>query len=270
MLNKFGAAGSNAALILEEPLETQKDITQKDLRSSYVFSVSAKTQSSLFETVTEHQEFLAKASNDSLADVAYTATARRQLYEYRFTTPIASIDKLRTRLSPFYAADIAQINVRRVVIFVFSGQGSTYVGMEKELMQTSSAFRDHVILCETIVRSMGYPSILTRFDDTVGTDADDSGDIIASQCACVALEYALGMLLMSWNVLPTYTIDHSLGEYAALTISVSLPTFKSHLATCSWIHHQRVFPAFTCNPFDSRMVSSYLSIPDRFLELNSA
>lgn len=229
MLNNFGAAGSNAALILEEPTEVQKIDTQKDTRSSYVFCISAKTQESLLESITEHQEFLDKASNVSLADIAYTATARRRLYEYRFATAVSSIDELKTRLNRFSVTDIAQTNVRGVVVFVFSGQGSIHAGMGKELMQTSTFFREHVILCDTIVRSLGYPSILTHFDDTLATNPDDLDDVIASQCACVALEYGLGMLLMSWNVIPSYTMGHSLGEYAALTISVSLLTsYKSY------------------------------------------
>ena len=222
MLNNFGAAGSNAALLLEEHKDIQSGEQDNNSRSTYLFCISAKTQDALYESIKEHQDFLGRESNPRLQDICYTATARRRLYEYRIATPCSSTDELRAKLDQFDASKIVQANVRGVVIFVFSGQGSMYAGMGKELMQTSDLFKEHVMRCENIVRGVGCPSILGHFDDNVTTPMGEMDEIIASQCACVALEYGLGMLLMSWNIIPSYTMGHSLGEFAALTISGAL------------------------------------------------
>lgn len=219
MLNNFGAAGSNAALLLEEYRNIQSDERTNKSYSAYPFFISAKSPNALHDSIQEHQHFLGRESTLRLEDVCYTATARRRLYEYQIATPCSSIDELRAKLGQFDASNVVRSNVRGIIIFVFSGQGSVYAGMGKELVQTSVLFKEHVMRCDNIVRSVGCPSILKHFDDNVTTPLSDAEDIIASQCACVALEYALGMLLMSWNIIPSYTMGHSLGEFAALTIS---------------------------------------------------
>lgn len=227
VLNNFGAAGSNAALLLEELKDVQGVDRDKIPRSAYVFCLSAKTQDALLKSIKEHQDFLSQKKNVSLVDICYTATARRRVYEYRITAPFSSIDELRTELGQCDTSKIVRTSVGGVVIFVFSGQGSMYAGMGKELMQTSDLFKEHVMHCDNIVQSMGCPSMLNLFDDQVTTQLDNVDEIIASQCACVALEYGLGMLLMSWNIIPSYTIGHSLGEFAALTISVCISSMLS-------------------------------------------
>jgi acyl transferase domain-containing protein len=71
------------------------------------------------------------------------------------------------------------------------------------------------------VTSMGYPSFLGYFckkeDKMEAPDANHQ--VITSQCACIAMEYALAKLLISWNITPSYVAGHSLGEYAALCIA---------------------------------------------------
>ena len=237
MLNNFGAAGSNAALLLEESTDFQAFGKDESSRSAYVFCLSAKTQEALLESINRHQDFLSEVSDVSLADICYTATARRRLYEYRIAEPFSSMDELRIGLRRFDTSKIVRTNVRGIVIFIFSGQGSMYPGMGKELMQTSAMFREHVLQCDNIVQSIGCPTILNSFDDRMTTEINDIDEIIASQCACVALEYGLGMLLMSWGIIPSYTLGHSLGEFAALTISVCI---SSELSTSSRIPYRMI------------------------------
>ena len=222
MLNNFGAAGSNAALLLEEHKDIRGYERDNNPRSAYVFCISAKTQDALHECIKAHQGFFSRKTNLRLKDVCYTATARRRLYDYRISAPFSSIDELRAGLNKFDVSKVAPANVRKSVIFIFSGQGSMYVGMGKELMQKSGVFKEKVMLCNYIVRGTGGPDILGYFDDKTTTTLSDMDDVIASQCACVALEYGLAMLLISWNIVPSYAIGHSLGEFAALAISGAL------------------------------------------------
>ena len=222
MLNNFGAAGSNAALLLEEHKVIQSEERKNESRSAYPFCISARSRAALDKSIKNHQDFLSREDNLRLEDVCYSSTARRPRYEYSIAIPCSSIAELRAKLGNFDASKIMQANVRGKPIFVFSGQGSVYAGMGKELLQTSEVFKEHVLRCNNIVQSEGYPNIMTHFDDKATTPTDDTDEIIASQCACVALEYALGMLLMSWNIIPSYAMGHSLGEFAALTISGAL------------------------------------------------
>ncbi|KAK7705242.1 hypothetical protein SLS64_008078 [Diaporthe eres] len=100
LLNNFGAAGSNAALLIQE---YQHDASQQRPRlldaTTHVFGCSARNaellqqlRESLVSYLTEHQGEL------SIADVCYTSTARRSLQSYRLSTTASSIKDLIANL----------------------------------------------------------------------------------------------------------------------------------------------------------------------------
>lgn len=103
------------------------------------------------------------------------------------------------------------------VVFAFTGQGSLYPGMGKQLFETSASFRDNILSYQKICDSQGLPYV-------VDIIADDNADIESKnmaqiQLAIVFIELALADLWKSWGVQPDLLIGHSLGEYAALCVS---------------------------------------------------
>lgn len=64
--------------------------------------------------------------------------------------------------------------------------------------------------CENVTKGFGFPSLLDFLckENQCSPQIDLSGEIIASQCACVALEYSLARLLMSWNIVPEVLVGH--------------------------------------------------------------
>lgn len=203
LLNNFGAAGSNAALILEERTETPRS---GDNRASYVFNLSAKSQDTLQASIQQIREFLSQ-SLSRLSDICYTASARRQVYEYRVSVPVSSINDLQTKLGKINVKTIEPSELSKGMVFVFSGQGSLYSGMGYELMNTSFFFKNQILRCDAIVQGLGFPSFLSFLDkNTKSISVHD--EIVMSQCACVALEYSLAKLFMSWNVVPDYVSGH--------------------------------------------------------------
>ncbi|KAK3337599.1 hypothetical protein B0T19DRAFT_455496, partial [Cercophora scortea] len=231
VLNNFGAAGSNASLLLEDWVESPKSQTKGRERSAYVFALSAKSERALQAAVARHVEFLGKMMKaerrPSLKDICYTATARRQVYDHRISLAASSVDDLLTKLRR-YKTIISSRPAQRVTstVFVFSGQGAWYQGVGRELMKTFPPFRDVILSCDKIIHAgLGFPSILGMLSDA---DQDttqrlsDGEQIITSQCACVALEYALAKTFMLWGITPDWVMGHSLGEYAALCVSEAL------------------------------------------------
>lgn len=84
VLNNFGAAGSNASLLLEEWVDSPdaqvRRSKQDDTRgrSAYVFALSAKSERALKSAVSRFADFLSKTTRlPSLEDICYTTTARR-------------------------------------------------------------------------------------------------------------------------------------------------------------------------------------------------
>ena len=213
MLNNFGAAGSNTALLLEEYKHTQeKNPACQAQRSSYVFNLSARSRDALKEYVEQYKRYLdnSSAKGISLEDLCYTATARRESYDYRISLTCDSIETLRGKLLKVNPAEVSLTKPKKTVVFVFSGQGSIYASMGQELMHTSQFFKDTILQCDRVIQSLGFPSISEYITnkDANKTSSAPSDRIIVTQCACVALEYALAKLLISWGITPDYMIGH--------------------------------------------------------------
>ncbi|KAH8743804.1 polyketide synthase, partial [Diaporthe sp. PMI_573] len=100
MVNNFSAAGGNTSIVLEDAPISAGDTSlegAEDLRTSHVVTVSAKTSASLRGNVERLRDFMV-ASTVSLADVAYTSTARRLHHPLRKAYAVKSMDELATKL----------------------------------------------------------------------------------------------------------------------------------------------------------------------------
>ncbi|KAI9884338.1 MAG: Type I Iterative PKS [Watsoniomyces obsoletus] len=222
LLNNFGAAGSNGALLLEEYIDRKPESEPNAPRTAYVFNISARSAKALRETVQRYRKVLTARSNRlRIQDICYTASARRQLYDYRLSLTCSSLDELLAKLETANA-DVPKVaKTSKPVIFVFSGQGSTYAGMAKELLETSALFKETVLSCDELLNDLGFPGVLRLLETKENTTSNEDL-VVGFQCACVIFEYALAKLWMSWNVIPDLVVGHSLGEYAALAISGAL------------------------------------------------
>lgn len=217
LLNNFGAAGSNVALIVEENMVSPAKSAGVDT-SSYVFIISAQTPNALSASIRNHQEYLRDLkSNSRIKDICYTATARREIYSHRISMLCTSTEDLRAKLVNVDASRVEPTKASKAVVFVLSGQGSIYRGMSEGLMDASALFRAEILQCDNIVQDLGFPSFLFYFSkyqkDQTGLTVSE--EIVTSQCACVALEYSVAMLIMSWNVVPSHIIGHRYGLYAS-------------------------------------------------------
>ena len=222
MLNNFGAAGSNCALLVEEAMpkaRSKRDLSMSRERSSYTFVVSAQTRESLAQAIDAYKLWLQGQTSIAIKDLCYTVTARRQQFRYSLAVPCSNKANLISDLCAPMEEQSEPPSSLEKLVFVFSGQGATQFGMGKELFQTSSLFRRIILQCDQIVQALGCPSITAYVDGETPKPLSPEQDVIASQCACVALEFALAKLLMSWSLQPDCVIGHSIGEYSALAVA---------------------------------------------------
>lgn len=206
VLNNFGAAGSNVALLLEEARPTDCAELPGDL--AYVFGLSAKTESALEELRNRYLLWLESLkSNVKLADVAYTMTARRCIYEHRIAVEASTQNELVEKLKK--ASPVHVQNGSGKVVFVFSGQGGQHLGMGKSLYQTSEVFRKHVDECHSFLVSCGFfgvTQILLAGEG--GSGLTKFEEFEAYQYAMFSLEYAIAKMWMSWGLTPAAVIGH--------------------------------------------------------------
>ncbi|KAF8962959.1 polyketide beta-ketoacyl-synthase [Flammula alnicola] len=215
IVNNFGAAGSNAALLVEEYVPKSSRPPSAG-GAAYVFGLSAKDRSALDALRSNFIVWLQSPANQkiSLLDVAYTTTARRQLYPCRLAVSAANREDLIKKLD---TAPIFDETQPTPVVFVFSGQGSQYPGMGRSLYHSSLLFKRHIDECDRILTSFGFVGILSVItaedeDPCLGNRIDTE----EQQSAIFSLEYALAKVWMSWGIQPIAVVGHSLGEYAAL------------------------------------------------------
>ncbi|KAH9928293.1 uncharacterized protein B0H18DRAFT_1084485 [Fomitopsis serialis] len=218
LLNNFGAAGSNAALVLEEPPVFPVSVPDTG-RCPVVLGLSCDSLEALEKL---RQRYLEKLSDQpldhaSLVDFAYTATARRRLHRYRLAVSGKSKQELGSNLR---TAPVVQVGeCTRKVIFLFSGQGGQYHDMGSGLYEVVPSFRRAVDLCDEKLVAWGYQGVLNLIKGVhAGEDdgLDASQSLETSHCALFVLEYALASMWQSWGLRPDAVVGHSLGEYAAL------------------------------------------------------
>ncbi|TFK37752.1 hypothetical protein BDQ12DRAFT_735983 [Crucibulum laeve] len=220
LLNNFGAAGSNGALLLEEYLIPNSKAAVTSSPQAYVFGLSGKTEEAVIELRSRYLEWLKTSEGQaaSLEDICYTSTARRQKFSYRLAVSASSKEDLVEKLLNASISDDSQ--GRSKVAFVFSGQGSQYIGMGASLYHTTPVFKSAIDECHSLLQQMGFAGVL----QVILGSGDSTGlgqleELQINQAAIFSLEYALSKLWLSWGVVPAVVVGHSLGEYAAQVVA---------------------------------------------------
>ena len=211
--------GGATCLAIEDPPEQRQK--GQDPRTHHVVTCSARTSYSLKENKRRLLQYLSSHSKVKLSDLAYTTTARRLHHISRSSYSAQTIKDLTRLISADFgeAAEpiTKQSSTRSPIIFAFTGQGSLYAGMGKQLFQTCSRFRESILSYQKICDSQGLPPVVDMIaDDNAETK---SKTIVQVQLATVFLQIALADLWRSWGIQPDLLVGHSLGEYAALCVS---------------------------------------------------
>lgn len=217
LINNFSAAGGNTALLLEDA-PVAKPITEKDPRGSQIVAVSGHTASALKTNLQRLIQLLSKpiSQNVDVSQLSWTTTARRNHRLHRVAVVGSDVNGILKALKD--ALDngdgMTRAKFKPKLLYAFTGQGSQYTAMGKQLFDLVPSFRSQIQAFDRLATSFGFPSF-----ESVISSAD--GDIrqldpAVSQLALTALEMALSDYLRSLGLQPTAVVGHSLGEYAAL------------------------------------------------------
>lgn len=217
-VTSLGIGGTNAHAILEEaPAEG----APRKSRPWKMLPLSARSNEGLEEATMRLSRHLERHPDLDLGDVAFTLQTGRKAFPHRRIAvcsdlPVASIMLGTKPRGKVFTGEVKEGGMG--TCFMFSGQGSQYVGMGNDLYRDEPVFRDEIDRCADILlphlsldlRKVLYP------DDA---DREWAAELVTrtriTQPALFAVEYALAKLWMSWGVAPAGMVGHSLGEYVA-------------------------------------------------------
>ncbi len=218
-LSSFGFSGTNVHLIVEEAPARQPEPAAVE-RPIHILALSARNEAALRALAERYVKDLEGKSPESLPDVCFTANAGRAHFNHRLALVAETLPQMRETLAAYLSGDrvdnltAGQVGPRLGLAFLFTGQGSQYVQMGRELYETQPAFRQALDRCDELLRPVLGQSLLTVLYPEPGQDSP-LNDILFAQPAQFAIEYALAELWRSWGIVPSVVMGHSVGEYAA-------------------------------------------------------
>ncbi|KND91128.1 Conidial yellow pigment biosynthesis polyketide synthase [Tolypocladium ophioglossoides CBS 100239] len=219
LVNSFSAAGGNTSLLLEEGPD--RSTTDVDPRPTHTVTLSAKSKSSLRGNIERLITYLERNPAVSLADLAYTTTARRHHYNHRLAFHAPDVSQVREQL----VSSLERVDSRRPipngflpsVAFTFTGQGASNKSSNLQLYHHSHVFRSQIATLDALAQRLGFPSFIPSIDGSHDKDYDHGAVITHVALTCV--EIALAKYWESLGVKPDVVIGHSLGEFAALCVA---------------------------------------------------
>jgi 8-amino-7-oxononanoate synthase len=231
-VNSFGFGGTNAHIVLGE-VKNQKigQRGDKEIKSSevHLLTLSAKSKAALAELAQSYLSFIPDCDRSS-AEICTATQQQRSHFNQRLTCIAKSSEQLQQQLTAFVTnQEMAGLrfstvsNQTKQICWLFTGQGSQYVGMGEQLYHTQFIFKQTIDRCAAILESyLDQPllEIIFSLSDTSCSDHQAAiNRTVYTQPAIFAVEYALAQLWHFWGIKPDYVAGHSIGEYVAACIA---------------------------------------------------
>lgn len=239
-VSAFGFSGTNAHVILEAsdsanhslaatPLATDASATKRSERGRrplfHILPVSAQSQESLLALARRYAEHIRVHPDQSLDDLCFSAATTRDHFKHRIVVIGASQDELVSGLDSFVSGDETSHVLKHrsgasgevasnKIAFLFTGQGTQYHGMGRELYEGQAVFRAALDRCDRLLRTRFDIDLLELLYGESSTE-HSLDETVYTQPALFSLQYALVEVWKSWGIRPDVVIGHSLGEYAA-------------------------------------------------------
>ncbi len=235
-VSAFGMSGTNAHVIVEEAPAAEEHTETAEEPSAPVLSgsgvsawpVSGRSAEALTGQAGRLREFALAHPGLGAKDVAWSLATTRSAFENRAVVVGSGREELAAGLAAVATGQPAVgvttgaapgDGVGRTV-FVFPGQGSQWLGMGRELLESSPVFAARFAECAAALAPFVDWSLHDVLNGTAGFEAAD-----VVQPALWAVMVSLAAVWEAAGVKPDAVVGHSQGEIAAACVAgiLSLP-----------------------------------------------
>ncbi len=225
-INNYGAAGSNAAMIVCQPpgaasrsCDTGSQILSL---SKYPIFISANSTASLVAYCKTLQTLIqsSSAQKNLLSTLAFNlADKQNRSLSHVFATTVSQPIDLSNQLAAVTSGTLQpQVNTKaKPVVLVFGGQVSNAIGLNKNLYDTSILLRSHLDHCDSVLRSIGLSGLYPEVFQT-----EPVKDIVKLHCALFSVQYSCSKSWVDSGLQISALVGHSFGQLTTLCISGTL------------------------------------------------
>ena len=221
-LSSFGFSGTNSHVIVEQAPQISR---QFQSAGAQLLMLSARQLSALQQQAERFADFL-QLQPVELADLAFTSACGRSLFQERLALVVADKAAAITALrqiadGQLQGADRCRLSSHehkpQSLALLFTGQGSQYVGMARELYQQLAVFRQALDEVAALFSTeLERPLLDVLWQETTDNLINQTA---YAQPAIFAVQYALAQQWLADGVTPHYVAGHSIGEYAAAVVA---------------------------------------------------
>ena len=223
-VSSFGISGTNAHVIVEAaPVEERVDAAGCKV-PVVPWAISAKSATALGSQAARLAAHVRAHGELDVADVAWSL-AGRSMFEHRAVVVGGDRDRLLAGLDELASDEVGSV-IRGTAtpagktVFVFPGQGSQWLGMGIELLDTAPVFAQQIDACAEAFAEFVDWSLMDVLRGVPGAPGLDRVDVV--QPVLFAVMVSLAELWKSVGVRPDAVIGHSQGEIAAAYVAGAL------------------------------------------------
>src|SRR6201992_719537 len=223
-VSSFGVSGTNAHVVIEQALTPEPVAAQREPAISTLV-ISGKTPARIGPIAAMLADWMdGEGADVALADVAHTVNNHRG--RYRSFGTVSARDRaqavagLRALAAGEPATGVVEPSEKphgSGTVFLYSGQGSQWAGMGRQLLADEPAFAAAVAEFEPdFIAQVGFSlrDVLLAGEPVMGIER--------IQPVLVGMQLALTALWRAYGVEPDAVIGHSMGEVTAAVVSGAL------------------------------------------------
>ena len=224
VVNNYGAAGSNAALVVQHHQPVSVIANSDGLYGSALlpFIISAKTRESLqaYCTVLKSALPLLQETNGATATaaLAYNLSVKQnRSFEHVYSFTASSLSEVAAALDRSTEWSQVGRTQHRPIVLCIGGQNGRTVHLDEAVFRNSKLLRKHLGDCERACQVLHLPTLFPAIFSPEPVE-----DLVSLHSLLFALQYSSAKAWLDCGLTVDTIIGHSFGQLTALAVSGAL------------------------------------------------